>query len=209
MTDLMIEYALAMEGNLCINPKQLLDRAQIAADVAYLGEINVSQRLATITYDEGTYTEEQILTALIDAYPVKVTDGGASFYSRMDDALRGTVIKASNSGALDPEVLQSFYYPKNWSKAAGMLLEKMPPYYATRSLTNEYEALTAEGKAAFEERYQVGQVNRWNTIYGLIIFIRTAYQEDPADWATWDADHPNNTKADLMEAMNTVYSWMS
>lgn len=209
MVDLVVQYRDARRGRIFFNPKQLLEEASILALVKYEASSPTGIKLATITYNEDDYTQQQILDAISETNPEVLTDGGVSFLKNRDDVLWTLIVENVNKGVVDPGGLWDFYTPKRWAQAVGFLLERMPPYYPTRSLTNEYEALSAAGKDAFEARYQVGTTNRWNTIYGLIVFIRTVYQEDPLDWGTWNLAHPANKQADLMETLETIYSWKS
>ena len=207
MTDLMIEYATAYRGPVSYNPAQLLIEAEITANVAYLCEIDAFNKLCTVSYDEGTYTEEQVLVALLAARPQKVTDSGAEFYARYDDAIAMACKKSSAAYDFSPEGFASILYPRNWVKLVGFWLTELPPYFADRRATNGYEALTPEEKTAFEAKFIVGGVNRWIVLYNLIVYMREIFSEDPADWATWDAAHTDITKADITELLETVYSW--
>lgn len=207
MTDLMLRYRLVKRGATIINPGQLLVEASVDAAVTYIEELDFYSKLCNVSYDETTYTEQQVLDALAEADPEVVTDGGAAFKAEFDVRLSSMQHDVIASCQFDPAGFESFYSPIAWVKIVGVWLAELPPYFADRRAANGYEALSPDDKTVFESKFIVGGVNRWTVLYNLIVYIREIFTVAPADWAAWDAAHPDVTKAHLTEILETIYTW--
>lgn len=207
MQEIYVEYKLVSVDGFIKNPKELLEGGSITATVDYLAEIDFYHKLVKITWDEQEYTQQQILDALVLAEPKIQEDSGLAFYQNLDNIIYAKLLDNLADLNFDCGILNSFYTPKTWVKAVSKYCDNLPPYYVSRTLTNQYDAMDETQQAAFESQFTVGEVNRWEIVYNFILDARSVFQENPADWDTWDTAHSTKTKAILMTTLETIVGW--
>jgi len=99
--------------------------------------------------------------------------------------------------------------PKYEAKKLGIQLETLRPYYVSRSVMNNYQAMDAAGKEAFRAQFDTGTEDRWTIIKDFILNIRQLWSQNPVTWAEWDANNPTYTQADFVSAWATINAWAS